>query len=390
MEQQVKVLGSLAELLDDLDREGIKGIDRARTVENFLMRKARLHGRPYCASFELTPLCNFNCKMCYMHLTKEQMEHEGRILTTEEWLDIARQAVDAGVTAIDLTGGECLTHPGFKEIYLYLINRGVHVSVLTNGQLITEAHVQLFRQYKPSVVQISLYGSSPEGYINVTGRDGFQDVMRAVALLKENGIRLKLSVTPNRFMQNDAASMLDLLHKLNVDYTIGSTTLTARPETGRDITNYIIDNEAYINISKLETKYRRQLAEKVGMKTVKQYNFRIKGQETFEGAPCAAGAAHFHINWKGEMNPCIGFHAVSKSVLDEGLEAAWVWIRETMKRYQPPEECRKCEFNAVCVGCAAEKSAGKLSGSVNPWVCKRQRETLIPEAVLPGAVECDQ
>lgn len=390
MEQQVREFESLVELLEDLDREGITGIDRTRNVENFLMRKSRLHGRPYCASFELTPLCNFNCKMCYMHLTKEQMEREGRMLTTEEWLDIARQAVDAGVTAIDLTGGECLTHPGFREIYLYLINRGVHVSVLTNGQLITEEHVRLFRQYKPSVVQISLYGSSPEAYIKVTGRDGFRDVMNAIKRLKEAGIRLKMSITPNRFMQDDAAAMLDLLHDLNVDYTIGSTTLPARPNTGRDIANYIIDNEAFINISKLETKHRKQLAERFSLSPAPQYDFRIKGQENFVGVPCAAGSAHFHINWKGEMNPCIGFHAVAKSVLDEGLEAAWIWIRETMKKYQPPEECRSCKLRMVCVGCVAEKSSGKLSGPVNPWVCKRQRETLIPGAVLPGAAECNQ
>ena len=380
VEQRVKEFESLAELLEDLEREGITGIDRARNVENFLMRKSRLHGRPYCASFELTPLCNFDCKMCYMHLTKEQVQREGRILSTEEWLDIARQAVDAGVTAIDLTGGECLTHPGFREIYLYLINRGVHVAVLTNGQLITDEHVQLFRKYKPSVVQISLYGSGSAGYINVTGKDGFRDVMNAIALLKSAGIHLKLSVTPNRFMRDDAAAMLDLLHEINVDYSIASTTLPARPETGREIENYIIDNAAYISISKLETEYRKSLSKIRSTEPVRAYNFRIKGQETFVGAPCAAGAAHFHINWKGEMTPCIGFHAVTKSVLDEGVEAAWVWIRETMRAYQPPAACKTCEYRKACVGCAAEKSAGKLNGSVNPWVCRRQRETKMPLA----------
>lgn len=390
VEQEVKEFETLSELLEDLDKEGITGVQKRRHMENFLMRKSRLHGRPYCATLELTPLCNFDCKMCYMHLSKEQMKREGRMLTTDEWLNIARQAVDAGVTAIDLTGGECLTHPGFKEVYLYLINRGVHVCVLTNGQLITDEHIQMFTKYRPSVVQISLYGSNPEAYVRVTGRDGFQDVMEAIQRLKAAGVRLKLSVTPNRFMQDDAAAMLDLLHEINVDYTIGSTTLPARPETGREIENYIIDNEAYINISKLETEYRKRLANMLALETVRSYNFRIKGQESFVGAPCAAGAAHFHINWKGEMNPCIGFHTVSKSVLDNGLEAAWIWIRERMKQYQPPEECKSCEFNMVCIGCAAEKSAGKLNGPVNPWVCKRQRETLIPGAVLPGAVECDR
>ena len=378
MKQEIKVFGTLTELLEDLEREGIKGIERRRYIENFLMRKSRLHGRPYCASFELTPLCNFDCKMCYMHLTKEQMEKEGRILTTEEWLDIVRQAVDAGVQNVDLTGGECLTHPGFKEIYLYLVSRGVHVAVLTNGQLIDEGHIALFKKYPPSVVQISLYGSCSEAYKKVTGRDAFNDVVRAIRRLKKAGIRIKLAVTPNRFMQDDAKNLLDLLHSFNVDYSIGATTLPARPETGREIENYIIDNRAYIEISKLETRYRTMLAKEKELAPSKEYIFRIKGQETFRGVPCASGAANFHINWKGEMTPCIAYHTVSKSVRNGSLEDAWIWIRETMRRYREPEECKDCELKDGCVGCCAEKTAGVLNGSINPWVCKRQKETLIP------------
>lgn len=53
MEEQVKEFGSLCELLEDLDREGITGIDRARNVENFLMRKSRLYGKPY-GGFEVS------------------------------------------------------------------------------------------------------------------------------------------------------------------------------------------------------------------------------------------------------------------------------------------------------------------------------------------------
>lgn len=375
----MKEFETLAELLEDLEKEGIKGVKRKGFVENFLMRKSRLHGRPYCASFELTPLCNFDCKMCYMHLTKEQMEAEGRILTTEEWLDIVRQSVDAGVSDVDLTGGECLTHPGFKDIYLYLINRGVHVAVLTNGQLIDEEHIKLFAQYKPSSVQISIYGSSREAYLRVAGRDAFQDVMSSIERLKAAGVRVQLSITPNRFMQEDAEALLDCVHSLGVDYMIGNVTLPARPETGRNIADYIVENDAYVNICKLETKHREQLAKALSLKHAQPYEFLIKDQSLFEGPPCSAGAANFHINWKGEMTPCIAFHAVKKTVFEGGVEKAWVWIRDTMKQYREPEECKECPVKQGCGGCVAEKTAGILNGPINPWVCKRQRETLLPE-----------
>lgn len=339
---------------------------------NFLLRKSRLHGRPYSASFELTPLCNFDCRMCYMHLTKQQVQREGRVLSTSEWLDIAQQALDAGVVSIDLTGGECLTHPGFVDVYRYLVSRGAQVAVLTNGQLITDKHIDLFVQYKPTVVQISLYGSSSEGYINVTGKDAFQDVMNAVTRLKEAGIRVSMTVMPNRFMKADVSAMLDLLHSLNVDYRIGATTLPARPETGRKIEDYIIDDEAYFNICRLETEYWKRTASALPLAPKKRYEFRIKGQDQFVGIPCAAGAAHFHVNWKGEMQPCIGFHGVTKSVLENGVEEAWVWIRELMKQYRFPTECESCKHRKNCVGCSAEKTAGVLNGPINRWVCKRQ------------------
>lgn len=382
MEQHVKEFESLVELLEDLDREGITGLDRARNVENFLMRKSRLHGKPYCASFELTPLCNFDCKMCYMHLTKEQMQHEGRLLTTEEWLDIAQQTVGMGVRHIDLTGGECLSYSGFEKIYTYLINQGMHVSVLTNGQLITDRHIELFKRFKPSVVQISLYGSNPEAYVKVTGRDGFQDVMNAVNRLRTAGIHVCMSVTPHRYMQEDVAAMLDLLHDLRVDYTIGSSILPARPETGRDIADYVVDTDAYIEICKLESRYREALAAQYSLTQPKSYKFALKGQDSLDGPPCTAGTANFHINWKGEMMPCAAFHSVRYSVLTEGLERAWYAVRDTMKSYQIPQECRECNLQKVCVGCAAEKGGGQLNGPVNPYVCSRMRASMTASTAL--------
>ena len=152
------------------------------------------------------------------------------------------------------------------------------------------------------------------------------------------------------------------------------TTLPARPETGRQIEEYIIDNEAYVGICQLEEEYQTRIAEERSLVPIKRYDFRIKGQEQFVGIPCAAGAAHFHINWKGEMQPCIGFHGVTKSVLASGLESAWFEVRELMKQYVSPNECQSCEYKKSCVGCAAEKTSGVLNGSINKWVCKRQKD----------------
>ena len=57
-------------------------------------------GIPLSASFELSPLCNMNCRMCYVRLSKEEMKEKGRLRTAREWLELARQMRDAGTLFI--------------------------------------------------------------------------------------------------------------------------------------------------------------------------------------------------------------------------------------------------------------------------------------------------
>lgn len=106
---KIKEFDSLMDLLEELDREGISGDLKQEIYKRYLNFRARMRGQVYSGGFELTPLCNFDCKMCYVHLTKGQMVSESKLLTTRQWIDIMEQAVDAGIMHADLTGGECLS-----------------------------------------------------------------------------------------------------------------------------------------------------------------------------------------------------------------------------------------------------------------------------------------
>ena len=66
-------------------------------IRRTLTRRCAKLGIPVCGTFELTPRCNLQCKMCYIRLTPEQMNPIGRELTATEWLHLARQAHAAGM-----------------------------------------------------------------------------------------------------------------------------------------------------------------------------------------------------------------------------------------------------------------------------------------------------
>lgn len=109
---------TLRELLNQLNSQGVTDYRRYEAVRTFLGFKAREKALPISGSFELTPLCNLDCKMCYVHLNKDQMAGAS-LLSAAQWKDIMQQAIDNGMMYARLTGGECLTYPGFKELYLF-------------------------------------------------------------------------------------------------------------------------------------------------------------------------------------------------------------------------------------------------------------------------------
>ena len=106
--------------------------------------RAREKGIPISGKFELTPLCNFNCKMCYVHLNADQLSQS--VLPVETWKDLIHQAWNAGMINARLTGGECLAYPGFEELFLYLHSLGCTVNVLTNGFLLDENCIENSRR----------------------------------------------------------------------------------------------------------------------------------------------------------------------------------------------------------------------------------------------------
>ena len=61
-------------------------------LSSYLHAKACRAGTPLSGTFELTARCNFNCRMCYVHLTPEEKRSRGRELTADEWLAIAEAA----------------------------------------------------------------------------------------------------------------------------------------------------------------------------------------------------------------------------------------------------------------------------------------------------------
>lgn len=367
---------SLRELLAQLDAEGVTDYRRYDAVRRFMGFKAREKNVPISGSFELTPLCNLDCKMCYVHLNKDQM-HGAALLSVDAWKDIMRQAVDAGMMYARVTGGECLTYPGFRELYLYLADMGVETSVLSNGVAMDEDMVAFFRQHPPAGIQVTLYGAGEDAYERVTGHRMFGRVMEHLRRLRDAGIPLSVAVTPNAFM-TDGLEIVRLLHEEGFHFSINAGIVPPREETGRRTAD--ADVETYVAMLKLQRKLDGKRVEPLCDADSLPDPPSAKAAPE-RGVRCGAGRSAFSVDWQGRMRPCNTFPCEPANVLTLGFAESWRRVNRIALSFPRPAECEDCRYRDVCKHCVSEHAAGAAPGHASPQICRWGRR-MVAEGLL--------
>lgn len=349
------------------------------TLEKNMIKYASARSVPINGSFELLPLCNLNCKMCYVRLSREEMEKQGRLRTADEWLSIAEQMQKAGTLFLLLTGGEPLIYPDFKKLYLGLKKLGFIISVNTNGTLLNEEWADFFAENKPRRINITLYGSDENAYKNLCNYpEGFQKTMNALKLLKEKDVPAKINFSVTRAN----ADMLDDI------YCIGKE-LDMLVETDTYMIPALKERDLPISLqSRLEPEQaaakrfeimRYDRTSEMAKEYIDAVLKQIEETDTThpDGISCLAGNCGFTINWKGEMKPCVTFDEPAVSVFEVGFDEAWRQISQRTKEFHLNPKCVNCNLRIICPTCVASAflETGSYDG-VPKYLCRYAAETL--------------
>lgn len=298
---------------------------------------------PISGTFELTPRCNFDCRMCYVHLKEDQIPKYGRELNAKEWLQIAREAKDAGTTWLCITGGEPLMHPEFETIWKELSQMGFFITLQTNASLIRGKMTKLLEQYPPRHVKITLYGSNDEIYEKVCRvQNGFRQVDEGIQTLKELKIPIEAMSTIIKQNRQDVKEMAfyAFQNKIRWQPTAGVKTSVRNEE----------DKIEEIRISDFnETVWRQQMKERLEKHPV-----------NIERKPCTYCKDYrlgYWVTWNGEMRFCSFMDKPNIPVLEKGFKEAWKQLIDYEESLRWPEECYACEANKICFKCAGTLNA---------------------------------
>ena len=355
-------------------------LEGASTLEQSILRQARLARLPANGSIEITPLCNMNCDMCYVRLSRAEMEAQGVLKRGEDWLRLGREMKAAGVLFLLITGGEPLVHPDFKEIYLGLRELGMILTVNTNGTLIDQGWADFFGQYPPRRINITLYGADEETYGRLCHYPGgFHRTLEAVRLLKQQGVEVKLGCSLTKTNRDSWDKILRLGEELNVPVRQDTYMCPATRERSLPFQDQVrLDPE---DAARLRAKLlRAEMGDQVFQQAA-ALHLQKAGQGPREPGNrrmrCMAGSCSFAINWQGRMRPCVIATEPWEDAFALGFSAAWTRIVAATEQILSGSVCAHCRLREVCITCPlyALYECGSYEG-VPEYICRYTRETL--------------
>jgi MoaA/NifB/PqqE/SkfB family radical SAM enzyme len=92
---------------------------------------------PQSISLTITNACNLRCRMCgqwseegYIRCQPERLKHELRL---EDWKRVIDELAEHAIPSLLLRGGEPFVFPGIIELIEYIHDKGIAISIDTNG-----------------------------------------------------------------------------------------------------------------------------------------------------------------------------------------------------------------------------------------------------------------
>lgn len=177
-----------------------------------------MYGRPLThVRITVTRRCNYSCFLCH-----REGERGGRDVLTPEGLAVfAEAATKLGIRHFKLTGGEPLLRKDLEDIIAVLkLERGVEVSLVTNGYFLSERLESLLRAGLDRV-NVSLSSLSPSVYLRITGVDGLSRVMSALSKCRDYELPTKLNVVILRGLNyREIPRLLDYASSMGFDVNL--------------------------------------------------------------------------------------------------------------------------------------------------------------------------
>jgi len=189
-------------------------INATRSVGVYGLLKPQRFFSPVLVVWNYTQACNLHCKHCYQDARKA-LPNE---LTLEEQYCLVDQLEKMDVAMLALAGGEPLMGRHFWEIVKYAGSKEFHLSVATNGTLLTDRNVQRLADAGVDYLEISLDSVDPRKHDHFRGAGSWERTVQGIRNAIANGkidVGIAPTITKNNF--NEIRELADFAIELGAN-----------------------------------------------------------------------------------------------------------------------------------------------------------------------------
>ena len=282
-----------------------RNIKRIITNAYYAYKSAPYAGYPFKIQFENTNVCNIRCIMCPQATGFKRKQGFLKFDKFKKVFDEVQPAY------LNLTGiGEPFLNADIYDIVSHASKQSAYVKLDTNATLFNESNLQKMFESEPSIMSVSLDGTTKEVYEKIRVGANFEKVIdnirQAVKIKKEMNaeteIHLFMVVQKDNYSQ--LLDFIKLGNELGVDAVNGTFVVelgtNSNEETSllriqakkmvADVKKYLVENKIKIDISNL-LNY---------LNSPSKHSYNID-------SPCFWPWYAPFITWDGYLSPCCFF-----------------------------------------------------------------------------------
>ncbi len=333
------------------DASNLKDFD-IESIISYIHSKGDGKYIPLCLTIELTNKCNYNCSFCYIN-NNESKSNPTKFYRFNNIKNDLAWLIDKGLLYCTITGGEPLIHPDFKELYLFLKNKGVLINLFTNLSCLKEDSLDLILTYPPFKLETTMYAFSDLQYKNITEQSAFlaEDFKRKILFLKQHNINIICKTPLNISTIEEFKLCKEWCEENEVEYYFSDN--VSNTYNGTDLHKYELSMDEKLIIRKEKIKDTQLL-------DLNQFGVK----RAFE---CGAGEYSLFISYDYRLRPCMSFHAIKDANFEiefNKIEDAYNAMLKFINRYkgQTLTFCCGCNAKNICKICIIDELSYNQTG----------------------------
>jgi radical SAM protein with 4Fe4S-binding SPASM domain len=266
-------------------------------------------------------------------------------MTTDQVLAVINQIADAGCLFLLLTGGEPLLRDDFEAIYREAKRKGLLVTVFTNGTLITQQVLNLFEDWPPRAVEVTLHGATAATYERITGvRGSYERCLRGVEALLEHGVNTRLKTVLMTANRDEYFAIKAMAEDYGLPFRFDAAIFARVDGDKAPLRLRVPPREVVENEFADEERAGRWIG------YLERFEASLPSDALYQ---CGAGVNTFHVDPYGQLQPCLMASAGQHDLLTGDFSVGWEEVVPEIRqrRLGSSHRCSSCAKRLVCGFC---------------------------------------